>query len=130
MRKFDEWIERAVFMFHRNKHDDDVSVGSIKAKHDVSVGATKAVNACVCIEDYGSRDFETACVKRQESNPPGWVCDSSVRGKLSRVETCSDVSLGVIDEVCIHTVVDKLEKCHTIVQVKSHACVLRRAFAQ
>ena len=58
-------------------------------------------------------------MKRQESNPPGWVCDSSVRGNLSRVETCSDVSLGVIDEALFCTAIDNSEKCHTIVQVKS-----------
>ena len=63
---------------------------------------------------------QLVCLKYRESNPPGWVCDSSARGKLSCVETCSDVSLEGNDKVCNHTVADKLEKCHTIVQAKSY----------
>ena len=73
---------------------------------------------CVCIVDHRSRDFETACLRHRESNPPGWVCDSSVRGKSSHVET-RFVATGADHEVRVCADVDMSGNCRDIVRSES-----------
>ena len=92
LRKFGKWIERAEFMFHCG---NSKGCSGVRVNCDDVVGSAKAVNACACIIDDKegkSEDSRNACVRHQESQPPGWVRDSSARGKSTHVETYSDVS--------------------------------------